>query len=391
MKNFFFLFFILSALSLNVYAQNTKTSHSFVTSQGQAGNVSYSYGQIFSHQLKAASGEDVVPGVQQAQLIRETIDTALCQNDVQPIAGFDFHSLDAEGNLIPAGQYDSAHYTSSVLNYDSLTEITLTVWPIYEGTDTLRLSYDQMVERGFEPGRNDLLLNSTHDCDSLMHYMVYVCGFPEVLDGDGNNYSNLWLGYECWTNSNMHTTHYTDGSEAPSMIYNSDLYPNEAANLNTYGRLYTWQTAVGLPEGSGDMPERTADGNHFVQGICPAGWHIPTMENANALADFPANTLMSDSLWLTPGNNISGFDGRPAGFYNPNTGRFENLLGFTHYWSDNSISATVAASCTLSNGCVEVLTENRTRQQGLSVRCVKDNIYSDTEWTEELRKTPKDE
>lgn len=391
MKNFFCFIVILTALSLNVYAQNTKTSHSFVTSQGQAGNVSYSYGQIFSHQLKAASGEDVVPGVQQAQLIRETIDTALCQNDVQPIAGFDFHSLDAEGKIIPAGQYDSAHYTSSVLNYDSLTEITLTVWPIYEGTDTLRLSYDQMVERGFEPGRNDLLLNSIHDCDSLIHYMVYVCGFPEVLDGDGNNYSNLWLGYECWTNSNMHTTHYTDGSEAPSMIYNSDLYPNEAANLNTYGRLYTWQTAVGLPEGSGDMPERTADGNHFVQGICPAGWHIPTMENANALADFPANTLMSDSLWLTPGNNISGFDGRPAGFYNPNTTRFENLLGFTHYWSDETISAYMAKCCSLMFGCENVLHEDRDKISGLSVRCVKDNIYSDTEWTEELRKTPKDE
>lgn len=391
MRKFFYFVVILTALSLNLCAQDSKTSHNFVVSYGQAGNVSFSYGQIFTHQLVTDDGADVVAGVQQAHLIREDIEAEFCQNDVKPIAGFDFHSLDADGNLIPAGQYDSAHYYPSFFNYDSLTEITLTVWPIYEIYDTLKLSYDQMTERGFEPGRNDLLLNSIHDCDSLMHYMVYVCGFPEVLDGDGNHYSNLWLGYECWTGSNMHTTHYTDGSVAPNMIYSSDMFPSRNTNLNTYGRLYTWQSAVGLPEGSSEQPERTADGNYFVQGVCPIGWHIPTAENANDFSNYAANTLKSENLWLVGGDNTTGFDARPAGMYNPDTERFENLLGITHYWTDCTFSSTAARACSLFYGCNEVISDNFTRNHGFSVRCVKDNVYSDTEWTEELRKTPIDE
>ena len=391
MKKLSFFLVALTALTLNLCAQDTKTSHNFAVSCGQADNVSYSYGQIFSHQVLADDGSDMVAGVQQAQLIHETLDTALCQNDVQPIAGFDFHSLDADGNLIPAGVYDSSHYNYSYLNYDSLMEITLTVWPIFEVYDTLRINYEDLAASGFEPGRNDRLLATENDCDSLVHYMVYVCGYPEVLDGDNNNYSNLWLGYECWTGSNLRTTHYTDGAEAPNMVYRSEDHSNEDANLSTYGRLYTWQTAVGLPEGSGEMPERTQDRGHFVQGICPEGWHIPTAENVADFNNNPASALKSDSLWLVAGDNATGFDARPAGMYNPNTDRFENLLGTTRYWTDGTVSSAVARACSLTYGCNEAISENFTRNHGFSVRCVKDNAYSDTEWTEELRKTPKDE
>lgn len=391
MKKLSFFLVALTALTLNLCAQDTKTSHNFAVSCGQAGNVSYSYGQIFSHQVLADDGSDMVAGVQQAQLIHETLDTALCQNDVQPIAGFDFHSLDADGNLIPAGVYDSSHYNYSYLNYDSLMEITLTVWPIFEVYDTLRINYEDLAASGFEPGRNDRLLATENDCDSLVHYMVYVCGYPEVLDGDNNNYSNLWLGYECWTGSNLRTTHYTDGAEAPNMVYRSEDHSNEDANLSTYGRLYTWQTAVGLPENSTETPEHLADGGNFVQGICPIGWHIPTAENANDFSNNVANSLKSEDLWLVAGDNATGFDARPAGMYNPNTERFENLLGFTHFWTDSSISTFAARACSLAYGCNEVINENHNRNYGFSVRCVKDNAYSDTEWTEELRKTPKDE
>lgn len=390
MKKISFFLVALTALTLNLCAQDTKTSHTFVVAGGLAGNVSYTYGQTFTHQLVADDGADMVAGVQQAQLIHKTLDTALCQNDVQPIAGFDFQSLDAEGNLIPAGVYDSAHYRNSYLNYDSLMEITLTVWPIFEVYDTLKINYEDLAASGFEPGRNDKLLATEKDCDSLIHYMVYVCGFPEVLDGDGNNYENLWLGYECWTGSNMHTTHYTNGTEAPNQVYHSEDYPNEDDNLSTYGRLYTWQTAVGLPEGSTETPEPTQDGGHFVQGICPIGWHIPTAENVAYFNNNPASALKSDSLWLVAGDNTTGFDARPAGMYNPNTERFENLLGTTHYWTDGTISSVVARACSLTYGCNEVISENFARNHGFSVRCVKDNAYSDTEWTEELRKIPVD-
>lgn len=389
MKKIFTLMLLLTSLALS--AQEVTHAQAMVTAYGQAGNVAYSFGQQFYKQIKSPTDWEVAAGVQQAQFLHEVIDTAICQNDVKPVYGFDFHSVDEFGNLIPAGTYDSAHYVPSYLNYDSLTEITLTVWPIYEGYDTLYLSYQQMLDNGFsEPGRADRLLETVNDCDSLMHYMVYVCGFPEtdVQDGDGNGYANLWLGHDCWMGENMHTTHYVGGEEAPNMVYKSDMFPNIDANLSTYGRLYTWQSAVGLPAGSTDAPLRDKDANHFVQGICPIGWHIPTQENVNTLGDFPAPWLISDSLWLTPGTNQTGFDARPAGMYNPNTGRYENLLGFTYYWNDEMENSALAKDAVLSNGCDDTLMQSQLKQYGMSVRCVKDNIYSNTSWTQELRKEP---
>lgn len=370
----------------------------FVVSHGQAGNVSQSFGEVFYHQTKNLVGSEVSEGVQQAQLLREVYDTSFCQNDVKPVYGFEFHSVDEHGNLIPAGQYDSSHYCPSFLNYDSLTDITLTVWPVYELYDTLRLSYEEMLAMRFVPGRNDSLLRSENDCDSLLHYMVYVCGFPDVADADANIYGNVFLGNDCWLNSNMRTTRYTaeaaarqgTGTDAPSMIYHSYEFPDEDRTLAVYGRLYTWNTSVGLPVGSAGEPVATSEG--FVQGICPDGWHVPNDANVLDLMDYGTVAITSDSLWIIPtGDNSSRFNALPAGFYNPSRSRFEGMLGATHFWTSESVSETVAKHCTIEAGCDLLIDRESVKKYGFSVRCLKDNLYSDTEWTEELRKTPKEE
>lgn len=387
MKQIFTLLLMFVSL-LSLCAQQSTRAHSTVAAYGQAGNVSYSIGQTFFSQTMSSCGFETAAGVQQAQLLHETIDTAFCQNDVQPVAGFDFHSLDADGNLIPAGTYDSSHYTPSFLNYDSLTEITLTVWPIYEVWDTLRVQYADLEGLGFHEGRNDKLLATENDCDSLLHYMVYVCGYPNVTDFDNNIYSNTWVGNECWTASNLRTTRDMNGNEVPNMIYNAPGVSNTQYNLDTYGRLYTWYAAMALPENSPNTPAPNDEG--FVQGICPTGWHVPTDTNILGLNAYPAEWLKSDRFWLHPGDNSMGMDIRPAGWYNPEKRRFENLLGYTHFWTTEQVNLMVAQMCTIMDGCDDTIIEERLKNYGLSVRCVKDNIYSGTQWTEELRTEPED-
>ena len=384
MKKIYLLLLLLVSLTLS--AQEASHSFAVVSAFGQAGNVSYSFGQTFYKQVPSSCGWEAAAGVQQAQLLHEIIDTAFCQNDVHPVAGFDFHSLDADGNLIPEGQYDSSHYTPSYLNYDSLTEITLTVWPIYEVWDTLRVQYADLESLGFHEGRNDTLLETENDCDSLLHYMVYVCGFPDVADYDHNIYGNTWVGNECWTTSNLRTTHDMNGNTVPNMIYNAPGFSNTQYNLDTYGRLYTWYAAVALPENSENEPVPNEEG--FVQGICPTGWHIPQDTNIIGLNAYPSSWLKSEGLWLHPGENILDMDIRPAGWYNPNTRRFENMLGYTYFWMDEMVNLQVAHECTIMDDCDDSIIENRIKNYGLSVRCVKDNIYSETEWTQELRKEP---
>ena len=384
MKKIFILLLMFVPL-LSLRAQ-TDFARAVVPTGGQAGNVSYSFGQPFYRQLRSATGAEVSEGVQQAQFLYRSIDTALCQNDVRPICSFNFHSLDADGSLIPEGRYDSSHYCPSFLNYDSLTDITLTVWPIYEGWDTLRVQYADLESIGFHEGRNDKLMETVNGCDSLMHYMVYVCGFPNVADGDHNIYGNTWVGNECWTSSNLHTTHDNDGNTVPNMVYRSREYTDTNRMVDTYGRIYTWYAAVTLPDNSTDVPVTTDEG--FVRGICPEGWHVPTSGNAAGLNAYPSEWLKSDSLWLHPGTNQQGTDIRPAGWYNATNTRFENLLGYTHFWTDEQVSQTVARLCTIMDGCNDTVLEERLKNYGLSVRCVKDNAYSDTQWTEELRKEP---
>ncbi len=373
-------------------------ANGFVVSYGQAGNIAQSFGEVFHHQTMGIAGSEVAEGVQQAQLLHEVYDTSFCQNDVKPVHGFEFHSVDEHGNLIPVGQYDSSHYCPSFLNYDSLTEITLTVWPIYELYDTLCLSYEEMLAMRFVPGRNDSLLKSENDCDSLLHYMVYVCGFPNVADADANEYGNIFLGNDCWLNSNMRTTHYTAGAAArqgtgtdvANMIYHSYEFPDEDRNLAVYGRLYNWNASVGLPAGSTDAPVATEEG--FVQGICPDGWHVPNDANVLDLMDYGTVAITADSLWIIPtGDNSSGFNALPAGFYNPGRDRFEGMLGATHFWTSESVSETIAKHCTIEAGCDLLIDRESVKKYGFSVRCLKDNLYSETQWTEEQRKTPKEE
>ena len=76
--------------------------------------------------------------------------------------------------------------------------------------------------------------------------------------------------------------HYADdNSDIPvALVYNIAPDNDEDANLEAFGRLYTWYSAVKLPEGSTDA---LAEG--YVQGICPDGWHIPTHEEMMKLKE----------------------------------------------------------------------------------------------------------
>lgn len=378
----------VSLLSLRA---QTDFARAVVPTGGQAGNVSYSLGQTFAQQKKSASGSEVTEGVQQAQILYNNMVLDGCQNapavmlpEITESTGF-FQGFDNTMtfngvvlHVLPAGHYDSTgvdgrHYSwNASFNYDSVATLLLDVWPIYEGYDSISLSQTEMITRELSQGVNGpRFLTTIHGCDSLVHYYVLTCGEP-IADADGNRYYTLSVGPDCWMQQNLQTQHYADGDTvAGNMIYNSLDYPDVAANLAQYGRLYTWYSAVRLPENSTSAP--ATDVNGFVQGICPDGWHIPTERNMESLADFGAPALKSTILWLQPGNNSTGFTAYPAGLFNPNTNRFENLLGETRYWTESASSTATAENGVIANICDELLIDSLTKNYGFSVRCVKNN------------------
>ena len=372
-------------------------AYGFGVANGQAGNSSFEMGIPFFSQYGASS--TVSEGVMHAQLQLRQFDLAGCQtadevnpDTVKKYTGF-FQGYVPEMlvfnkdtfYVFPAGHYDSTAYNAghyswnAQYNYDSLTTLDMYVWEVYEIFDTLYLDSSDLVHYpGLHGGPNLESLTSVHGCDSLHHMFVNLCG-GTVRDANGNPYASLFIGTHparyCWTKANMENTNYIGGAETPNMIYNGVGHSNETENLNTYGRLYNWYAAVNVPFGSDDVPAKTLHGG-FVRGVCPAGWHIPDSANILSLNQIDALDLMSNILWLVPGHDTgAGFYALPAGFFHHATGRFEDMLGYTAFWSSVKHSFTECWVCSLAFGCNKVIYDDMSAENGVSVRCVKDQMY----------------
>ncbi len=196
------------------------------------------------------------------------------------------------------------------------------------------------------------------------------CGY-QITDIDGNNYETIMIGNRCWTKSNMKTTRYANGEPiAKAMIYTHALRSNTTANFIMFGRLYTWFSAVNVPEESNVNPLR--DNYGFVQGICPNGWHIPTIEDINSLIE-TMGIFKSEKFWLTPSDQVYTLDFNllPTGYYSRTRDRVEGMYGITFIWSDKKVMSDYALACSTKYSHNILKTENLSTSDGVSVRCVR--------------------
>lgn len=189
-----------------------------------------------------------------------------------------------------------------------------------------------------------------------------------ITDYDGNIYNVAQIGSNCWMTENMKSTHYSNGVAVDGVFD----YENNPSNATTYGKLYTWYAAANLPEGG----DATVTNPH--QGVCPAGWHIPTVADYAeliALSGDNAANLKSNAnsdYWLgqfggaTPG---IGFDAVPAGFYD---GNFNNILGEAYFWTTENVTVTMNKALCLLYYCPESFWKDIDHHYGLSIRCVRD-------------------
>jgi uncharacterized protein (TIGR02145 family) len=85
---------------------------------------------------------------------------------------------------------------------------------------------------------------------------------------DNKTYKKVQIGEQIWMAENL--KYEADGSVC---------YYNYDQNCETYGRLYDWNTAMNGEHGSDANPSG-------VEGVCPAGWHIPSDAEWTELTDF---------------------------------------------------------------------------------------------------------
>ncbi len=222
---------------------------------------------------------------------------------------------------------------------------------------------------------------------------------------DGYLYNTVTIGSQIWMAENLKYLPSVVGPETGTNTvpyyyvydYNgTDVAAAKAtANYKTYGVLYNWPAAM---NGAGSSTANPSQ----VQGVCPAGWHLPSdvewTQLENYLADNGHNydgttggggskiakSLASASGWDSysgtgaVGNtdypayrNKSGFSALPGG-YRSYDGAF-NTIGYSgHWWSSPEGSTDSAWYRTLYYSYSYVLRSNDGKEHGFSVRCVRD-------------------
>ncbi len=187
----------------------------------------------------------------------------------------------------------------------------------------------------------------------------FTCGGLLTDLRDGKTYPTVLLGTQCWMQKNLDygsaisaVNHQKDNCLAEKYCYN-DI----ASNCSLYGGLYQWDEMMQFM----DTPAQ--------QGLCPAGWHIPTQAEWLVLFNYYqgqglAGKPMQDSI-------ISGFKALENGVNYSNASW--NFKGFASiFWTSTPSGSIKAVShgMNLINFSVSDYYSNRSNAFG--VRCVRD-------------------
>lgn len=138
---------------------------------------------------------------------------------------------------------------------------------------------------------------------------------------------------------------------------------------------YTWSVAM---DGAGDYSEssvacgygKTCTINTPARGICPEGWHIPSITEWNTLYSAIGSSpyaMQAEEYWTSPQDDY-GFSALPAGIYNGDG--FYTVGSTAAYWSATEYTQDGAKYWNLGTGSAG--SSDKGKYAGLSVRCVKD-------------------
>lgn len=141
---------------------------------------------------------------------------------------------------------------------------------------------------------------------------------------DSNIYEYVKIGTQVWMAENLR---YADSVKTPSLKGKTLCYDNIAKNCDELGMLYYWSAAIDsvrLFINHQDCGYRYACTlPDKWQGICPNGWHLPTLQEQEILVDavggdsVAGEKLKSRYGWYGNGNGTDefGFSALPVGWY----------------------------------------------------------------------------
>jgi uncharacterized protein (TIGR02145 family) len=201
-----------------------------------------------------------------------------------------------------------------------------------------------------------------------------------VVDVDGNVYTVVKIGEQYWMKDNLRATHFNDGVLIPNLGGDWNLNNNPG-----FASFFGAATIGGSLKGSGDNMVNLRNGllyNHNVvvtDNVCPIGWHIPSDADFVELETFlggpsiAGGKMKGSEQWNSPNTgatNSSGFSAIGAGTVST-AGLKENNGVFAVFWTTSSNSPTLFITRMLSNNSSVVQKVPAPRNNGFSIRCVR--------------------
>jgi uncharacterized protein (TIGR02145 family) len=220
------------------------------------------------------------------------------------------------------------------------------------------------------------------NADDVLTYMppFASCGDPFADPRDGQIYNTVQIGDQCWMAENLNIGTRINGNYnmADNSIIEKYCYDNDPTICKIYGGLYQWNEI---------MEYSTTPG---VQGICPAGWHLPTHEEWTVLTDFLGGEGIAGGKmketgtvhWSAPNSgatNESGFTALPGGFRltgdsggeGSSDNYFSNLTYYAIIWTSSASGSNSAWKRSLNWSSNEVSHGESDKNVGFSVRCIQ--------------------
>jgi uncharacterized protein (TIGR02145 family) len=232
--------------------------------------------------------------------------------------------------------------------------------------------------------------NVNTEVDSVIFYKPTI---EETTSGtfidsrDGNEYNWVQIGDQVWMAENLaylpSVNMVADGSEdaAGSYYY---VYGYDGTNVAdakatdnyaTYGVLYNWTAAMDGEASSTTNPSG-------IQGVCPAGWHLPSDAEWTELTDYLGGASVAGGKlketgtthWNSPNTgatNETGFTALPGGFRNYG-GPFDGVGNHGYWWSATEYNTGDAWGRDVYYSLSDVYRLANYGGSGFSVRCLRD-------------------
>lgn len=281
------------------------------------------------------------------QLIKDTTNTF---SFFDPTLNFNLEIKAFAGPRVSLMIYDAAGPYGQIDGFFKLKANNKTIyWYLYGGLDVKVGVKVEALSRTWVD-KNWILLEYEKELANGIVGGVNGCEGVNSVDYHGQTYNTVEIGNQCWLKENLN---YESGT--------SWCYEDNLENCAIYGRLYDWETALG---------------------ICPSGWHLPSdnefilLENFLGGSDVAGGKMKESGSehWSSPNvgaTNESGFTALPNGFRHDN-GNFHHLGVYQTMWSSLEDGGINARHWGISYDSDDLTHSFTHKVHGRAVRCIKD-------------------